>query len=84
MALLRCAMGLSAVCECGISCSYSLTIFYWQFKVENHTSDQPLLMIVFQRNQSNTARNGTADMYASGHPQHLGVIVLTVAQKGMR
>ena len=26
MALPRGAMGLSAVCECGISCSYSLTI----------------------------------------------------------
>ena len=27
MALPRGAMGLSAVCDCGISCSYSLTIF---------------------------------------------------------
>ena len=28
MALSRSAMGLSVVCDCGISCSYSLTIFY--------------------------------------------------------
>ena len=28
MALPRGAKGLSAVCDCGISCSYSLTIFY--------------------------------------------------------
>ena len=27
MALPRGALGLSAVCDCGISCSYSLTIF---------------------------------------------------------
>ena len=27
MALPRGAVGLSAVCDCGISCSYSLTIF---------------------------------------------------------
>ena len=28
VALPRGAMGLSVVCDCGISCSYSLTIFY--------------------------------------------------------
>ena len=61
-----------------------LLFFIGNLKWKNHTSDPPLLMIVFQRNQSNTVRNGTADMYASGHPQHLGVIVLTAAQKGMR
>ena len=28
---LRVATGLSAVCDCGISCSYSLTIFVWWY-----------------------------------------------------
>ena len=49
MALPRGAMGLPAVCNCGISRSYSLTIFVFDLK---HSLNLRIIICIFQRSHS--------------------------------
>ena len=47
MAFPRDAMGLTAVCDCGISRSYSLTIFKMNLNINNQNMFSPPKTIVY-------------------------------------